>query len=380
MSSNKEQNIYRNLMRNFFQFQTDTLLCVHEDIIAGTIDKRAIEELMSDLVQTENQEIPVQKFFSGEDALEALVHRGILVNNQKAIPAVDNNGIFIALWSKAEILKHITSNAPDVKKDSDYESLPKIPEKTNKVDPVKPEIRVQISSAQKNNEIKKTQQILNSSSAETTSTHFPDSDYVSIKTLETLPIPMLAVDTRGEVLFYNQDWINLQQREKNSLGVKTLMRTSRDLMAKMAFDGNLEIDSVLHIPGAPEGYSLQMKSILGDNEPVARAIGYLFWIEHNPSQNSSGKKPEREKSSQTKIHPENDPADEPRKDYMGKTLIELLEMEEKKIIRWAMDEADQNQSNAAMLLGIPRQTFSYRYHKLFDLKSTDTKSRKNRRE
>jgi DNA-binding protein Fis len=399
-----EVNVYRNLMRVFFQYQTDTLLCVRDKIVIGTIDKRGIEELMSDLSHVKTaQEIPVNKITTQEQTLEALLYRGIMVNDQKIIPVVDNKGNFVALWSKTEILTTTlqfanlatpgfdktreTSHAQKEAFNAEQNLTPEgrfakefIKEnfKAAVVAPVKPEVRFKISSSLENNVRSQAEK-----HSESKNINHHDSDYVSIKTLEALPIPMLAVDTKGEVLFYNQDWVSLQQQNKEILGVKKLMNVSRDIMAKMAFDGDLEIDSILKLPNAPGGYSLQMKSIQGDHETPVRVIGYIFWAEHRYSEN-----PDLPKTGAAKIASENAlPVEtkidenlktfEHRQSYTGKTLIELLEIEEKKIIRWAMDETGHNQSNAAMLLGIPRQTFSYRYHKLFDEKPSGKSSTKS---
>ncbi|MDH4262885.1 MAG: hypothetical protein OEV78_07575 [Spirochaetia bacterium] len=374
-----EADVYRTLMRFFFQYQTDILLCVQDKIIVGTINKRIIEELMSDLSHAKtSQEIPIHNISSQDETLEALFHHGVMVNNQKVLPVVDKTGNFIALWSKSEILgsslQNQNLNSIDRAKEkdqvkTDLQSKDFMPAE---VAPIKPEVRFRISNTLENNV--KTQA---NKHPEETSSHY-DTDYVSIKTLEALPIPMLAVDTKGEVLFYNQDWVNLQQHNKDILGVKSLMRVTRDLMAKMAFDGNLEIDSILNLPASPEGYSLKMKSILGDHDEYRRVIGYIFWIENMAAQNSSvnetkeaiSKTPGKTNISKNQFN------EESNKSYMGKTLIDLLEIEEKKIMQWAMEESGHNKSNAAMLLGIPRQTFSYRFHKLFDEKPSNKSSGK----
>jgi|GEM_PF-2281792 len=386
-----EAGVFRNLMRTFFQYQADALLCVQQSQIVGVIHKRVIEELMSDLSHADTiREIPMHMIHSRDEAHELFLRHGIEVNERKVLPVVDTGGIFTALWTKKEILQ--TSIAghengedadPVTEKTLAEEKFTKelVDEilKPATVAPVKPEIRFQIATALENN-VKNIARdnspeksgFEKSSNVNEKNSRFHDADYVSIKTLEALPIPMLALDTRGEVLFYNQDWVKLQQQNRETLGVKRLMRVTRDIMAKMAFDGNLEIDSVLNLPDSPPGYLLQMKSILGDDEPRARVIGYIFWIEHASRPAPPGHTPQATADAPQK---KKSPA-QTGPDYSGKTLVELLEAEEKKIIQWAMEHTGHNQSNAAMLLGIPRQTFSYRYHRLFDEKPSGKSSGK----
>ena len=51
--------------------------------------------------------------------------------------------------------------------------------------------------------------------------------------------------------------------------------------------------------------------------------------------------------------------------FLGRTLPDIVSQEEKRAILWALEQAGGNRSNAAMLLGIPRQTFSYKMQKYF---------------
>ncbi len=59
----------------------------------------------------------------------------------------------------------------------------------------------------------------------------------------------------------------------------------------------------------------------------------------------------------------------PNTEFSGRTLPEILAAEEARAMAWAMREANENQSDAALLLGIPRQTFNYRYRKLMRMQN-----------
>jgi DNA-binding NtrC family response regulator len=58
------------------------------------------------------------------------------------------------------------------------------------------------------------------------------------------------------------------------------------------------------------------------------------------------------------------PADAPADPQGPVQLDEVLEQTERKLLAWALDQAQGNQSEAAALLGIPRTTFQYRCRRL----------------
>ena len=113
-----------------------------------------------------------------------------------------------------------------------------------------------------------------------------------------------------------------------------------------AMEGGLEHDETIDIRGILRSRVIKVRPIRPDSEDVMPA-GYLFWLEPAPLDNHQY--PGTEKNAAT---------------YSGRTLPEILEDEERRALIWAMEQAGGNQSNAAMLLGIPRQTFSYKWKKL----------------
>ncbi|MDH4199536.1 MAG: hypothetical protein OEV66_04065 [Spirochaetia bacterium] len=368
ISVTMENNPYRALMRIFFQFQASAVLYLEENTIAGIIEKKTIEELMSDLSQSRiNMSLPVKRFSSSGESIEALISQGAMLENQQAIPVVDHNINYVGLWTRADILKSISSTNIHPKSADLSENMPeksKVKDDAKKeenLEQPRPEVKISTMAESNSNSANKIREA-NAEKDNSEDEILIDSNYITIKTLEALPIPMVALDTRGEVLFYNKDWVNLQKKFKDSLGVSGLMRISRDLMAKLAFEGILQIDSVLELPGSPKGYQIKMKSILGDAKNQSKVFGYVFWAEIVPEQSAHpGAIGTKHASFDTEKH-------SPDIEYSGKTLVELLHDEERKIMQWAMAQTGDNQSNAAMLLGIPRQTFSYRYHKLFSKK------------
>lgn len=447
-----ENNPLRVLLRVFFQYQTSVLLYLENHYIAGVVEKKTAEEIMSDLSDVrQTSSIPFKKMTNEEELLNLFYRYAIEKDHQKVMPVVDQSAHFVGLWNKSEILQSLPQPAkagkvsvPNVSvsgvsgpgisftekpekqagvafaespvevpvevKETEKKPRPEVQVKVNpdplsqdhrnndrSADSLKPDAK-SASSAESSRADSKRADQKNISAAGLEQTENPPEDeneeYIIVKTLEALPIPMLAVNTKGEVLFYNQDWVNLQKKNKNHLGVKNIMNITRDLMAKMAFDGSLEIDSVLSIPNPPQGYRISMRSILSEPVKISQVMGYVFWAEQEPEfivpenapQNTlentigSNRESNREKDNGSVQSTSHEAVSEAalesvqdingEKSYSGKTLIDLLQEEEKKIMAWAMQETGGNQTNAAMLLGIPRQTFSYRYHKLFDSKMT----------
>lgn len=185
---------------------------------------------------------------------------------------------------------------------------------------------------------------------------------LGLLTIEALAIPLLAVDNNAEQLFVNYDWLELEKKHGNLLEAGYLHRTVRELMADKAIAGTLSATETFELNKIVPGYTIKVRTIRNFDESekkIPKALGYLFWIE------KKFELPERkqEKENSFMFNPSTG-----KKNYNGKTLPQVIEEEEKRVIQWAMEQADGNQSNAAMLVGIPRQTFSYKYNKYFKKK------------
>ena len=165
-------------------------------------------------------------------------------------------------------------------------------------------------------------------------------------TLEALSIPLIALDMDGDDLFFNDEWVKLRSRYPGKIENIILLTTAKEKMMMRAMEGGLEHDETIDIRGILRSRVIKVRPIRPDSEDVMPA-GYLFWLEPAPLDNHQY--PGTEKNAAT---------------YSGRTLPEILEDEERRALIWAMEQAGGNQSNAAMLLGIPRQTFSYKWKKL----------------
>lgn len=170
---------------------------------------------------------------------------------------------------------------------------------------------------------------------------------LAINTLAALDLPLMACDGNGTEIFHNRAYAEIRLREGIHLKSDDLVVRAKDAITEVALKGDLDIDKAVRLKSAPRGYEIFCKAIRNFEDPAARAVGYLFWL-----------------TAHTATNPALYAAEAAEGNYAGKTLPDILAAEEAKAMAWAMREANGNQSDAALLLGIPRQTFNYRYRRL----------------
>ncbi|MCS6971429.1 MAG: hypothetical protein NZL89_00250 [Leptospiraceae bacterium] len=176
---------------------------------------------------------------------------------------------------------------------------------------------------------------------------------LAINTLAALELPLLACDGSGTELFHNKPFSELRRRFPASLVAADLLNHAKDAIAEAALKGELDIEKAVILRERIPGYRIYCKAIRDYDDPGAKAQGYIFWFEQLPLPAKLELRDE--------IPPEDDTMG---RRFAGKTLPDILAEEESRAMAWAMREANGNQSDAALLLGIPRQTFNYRYRKL----------------
>lgn len=181
---------------------------------------------------------------------------------------------------------------------------------------------------------------------------------MAINTLAALDIPLLACYGNGGEIFHNRPFQDIRMRDAHAVKSDELVRRAKDAIADSALKGELDIEKPVRLRQGPRGYDCFCKAIRDFDNPAAKAIGYIFWF--------------RERTPEPFLAAGNAPGDSTplysaspgTAGFAGKTLPEILAAEEARAMAWAMSEANGNQSDAALLLGIPRQTFNYRYRKL----------------
>lgn len=172
---------------------------------------------------------------------------------------------------------------------------------------------------------------------------------LAINTLAALELPLMACDGSGLQLFHNRAFGELRRRFAASLDSGELVKKAKDAIADSALKGDLDIDRPVRLRAHLSGQAVFCKAIRDFDNPAARAQGYIFWLEPVAAPASLA----ADFSAGTDGN-----------GFAGRTLPEILAAEESRAMAWAMREANGNQSDAALLLGIPRQTFNYRFRKL----------------
>jgi len=355
----------------------------------GLVKKEDVESMMSDITHLNpDTKIPYTGCTEVEPVLEVHQKYGIIKDQKKVLPVVNDTGEINEFWTQSQIVQ-IWNRLPSIKNWSPAQIQIKKKQDQLPLEPdyYKADIHNQEPAALRDLKEKlkgiTVRQNLNdpvkinikNSTTDPEKDHLSD-NIIATVALETLPIPMMALDTKGSLLFYNQEWkdIELQNPEFNH---QVIMNRARDIMAKLAFEGKLSKDSVIKLESKSHNLMTEMKSLQKYSQGKSQVFGYLFWI--IPQSTERLNAPIVQPHSQPKkIKPADHHLTE-IEDYYGKTLRDILLEKEKKVLLWAMKESDGNQTNAAMLAGIPRQTFAYRYNKLIakeNLKTTRRKSEK----
>ncbi|MES0489235.1 MAG: helix-turn-helix domain-containing protein [Leptospirales bacterium] len=361
-----EKEPLQQLLRTFFRYEVSLILLFNEKkSIEGAFFKSDIESLMSDLESVQLAEAPPLRELSDlESLLELFQQYGVLQDNIRVLPAVDfffevqgllGRREIIDAWGELEEAEQLIEFEPSRKKPSFSEpvDIKKIITKTPK-----PKIIISQAGSEPSPQVEKVFQGFQTS--------LDANPNLSLLALEALPLPMLAVDLKGKTLFFNNDWDSFRVKYPH-LETLDLMDKAKDKMARMAFEGDLTIQSTLEFSDFVPRAILKMRSLLDERGSRPTVIGYLFWIDRDQAtskllaNSSSPEETEKPVSSQVLLSAQ----PEHRTGYSGKSLNDILADEEKKALSWAITEADGNQTSAAALLGLPRQTFAYRYKKYF---------------
>lgn len=186
---------------------------------------------------------------------------------------------------------------------------------------------------------------------------------MAINTLAALDIPLLACHGSGTEIFHNRAFQDIRLRDAIHLKSEDLVLRAKDAIAESALKGELDIDKAVKLKQAPRGYACYCKAIRDYENPASRAFGYIFWLV--PATPVPAKTTALYSTAEGSA------------EFTGKTLPEILAAEEARAMAWAMSEANGNQSDAALLLGIPRQTFNYRYRKLTRTRATGNRQIKD---
>jgi len=314
------------------EHKTDTLVVVERGRIVGELGKLGIIEALAE-TRPEGHHLAITPPPSVDELLKRLDASGL-----SGLATVTQNFEFNAIWSRAEILQ-AHGKIPQVKVWAPAPPAPPPPQsqegekdvpqiKINRVEAVVSKVETRPVAENLHREMERGR--------------------LAINTLAALDVPLMACDGSGTELFHNRAWAEIRLRESIHMKSDELVVKAKDAITESAMSGDLDIDKAIAMKQAPRGFTLYCKAIRDFENPAARAVGYIFWLVSAPV---GALAPTGALTS-----------------YSQKTLPDILAAEEARAMAWAMQEANNNQSDAALLLGIPRQTFNYRYRKLMRAK------------
>lgn len=384
------------LMRIFIEHKAEILPVVERGRIIGQIDRLSIMEALSE-IRPEGCLLAIKAAESTEDLL-----RRLDASEAEGLPTVNRAFEFNALWGRAEILQ-AQGKIPQVKIWQPEPATPEIAGTARKAaNPMteSPTVsneaatnlsglaRLSVREAQLDTSAEREKPAVSAQGethptitivrevptpavrpAESAAAEQADPESVNLRapaekfhrelergrlainTLAALELPLMACDGKGSELFHNRAFSGLRRRFASLLDSAELVRKAKDAIADSALKGNLDIDRPVKLRANVQGYTIFCKGIRDYDNPTARSQGYIFWIE-----------PVAAPASITADWSAG--SSEGSSGFAGRTLPEILAAEERRAMAWAMREANGNQSDAALLLGIPRQTFNYRFRKL----------------
>ncbi len=364
------------ILRFFYRYSTDMLILFQSGKILGYLLKGDVEEILSDLSisQASMDEIPHKPFSGTTELIHLFEKYAVEVEGKKVVPSLNSRMEFSSLWELGDLIKSFEA-VPSVKEWKPPLASERFQSRIGTVESPSPQERIleiSVDTSYRNWKMEKNPHHVESTISEKkllqeekipeSADNLPE-DFernVSIYTLEALPVPMLAVTKKGDIIFQNQEWKNLFDVLKSRYSIRGLLEKSKDEMARMAYEGTFDRESIVPV--------LTMKEHIINCRPIisatlGRSYGYLFWMEKRSPVSGKDHSPEHKNPLPMDSGKEDSPPQ--AKKYLGFTLNEILEEEERKVLLWAFEEASGNFSNAAMLLGIPRQTFTYRYNKYF---------------
>jgi hypothetical protein len=368
-------DVLHRLMRTFMEYKTDVLPVVERGRIVGQIDRLTLIEALSE-IKAEGAYLAMKPAESSEDLLRRLDE-----NHSDGIATVNRQLEFNAVWGRAEILqaqgkipqvKIWTPPASSTERDTEVtneDDTPKSIHVAKQID--SPNISDVTSGAPAFTIVRESPPSFSPVTApaaqpakaappparndRAVSEHLHreiERGRLAINTLAALDLPLMACDGAGNEMFHNRAFADIRLREAAHLSSTDLIQRAKDAITESAIKGELDIERAVTLKAGPRGYHVYCKAIRDYDNPTSRAVGYIFWL--------LAKEPARFTETDAALYtPSAGTAD-----YAGKTLPDILNAEEARVLSWAMREANGNQSDAALLLNIPRQTFNYRYRKL----------------
>ncbi|MCS6984650.1 MAG: hypothetical protein NZM25_05955 [Leptospiraceae bacterium] len=358
------------LLGVFFSHGVQAALKLLQGKIEGVVFRQDLVRNLSDIALADSSHVPVEPIQDVENLLQVLERYGLIKDGQKVLPVLNTTFELEQFWGRADIVRaceavprisawqvprlersrlEVKSSPEDVALKSQLLSEGKR-QLEIKIERRRPELtHAPPMASSRDGESEKDQRTEMVGSLIQDDAHRSklserlrqevEIGKLAVWALETLPYPILAVDFQGKELFHNKEWEALQLKNVSPVAPGDVYEAAKKVISRRAVEGRLEAGDVMEIPNFLAKHRIFFRAM----RARSRVLGYLFWVLPEKEEPYIGRE-----------------IQEKQEDFLGKTLPEILAEVEKKALLWAYEQADGNKSNAAMLLGIPRQTYGYR--------------------
>ena len=225
-------NIAKDIIKTFFKYSTAILFVSHNNKVTSYIKKIDINQILSDIETSKKEEaIPLHPINSLENILEMYEKYAQKKDDKFIIPVLNIHYEFIGLWSRTDMIQNYQQ-----KESLSHDTSPQAEEQS----------------------LNKEKFILN--------------------IMEMLPIPMLALDTKGGIIFYNMDWETFQKKitlpKKSEPLLAVFFKEAKKLIGKETINKKIKKKTYYHFLFKKKVVFVRL---IINNEFVT-PIGYLFWV------------------------------------------------------------------------------------------------------
>ena len=168
--------------------------------------------------------------------------------------------------------------------------------------------------------------------------------------LETLPIPMLALDSNGGLLFANEDWLVLIDSLKKKIKPGDILEMIQDKVVETVMDGTSFLKPIF-LNQLEEKSFMYFKPIQKNKEDI-KIVGYLLWCIEKSKMTTKDMVEELFREFVQSNH------------HIKNVLGGFLDTIEQQTLQLALEKTKQKTKSASQLLGISDKSLYYRLSKL----------------
>ena len=295
------------LFRSFFQLKVNALFLIENKQIKGILYKNHFVEMFSNLeegIQNFNLAENINSISNLDTLLSLFQEYSISINDKNVVGVIDASLDTLTHWERSEVIAAFDSTKYE---NPTVEASTVIPPESTLISQ---DVLIQYQLA--------------------------------VMALETFPMAILAIDTNGKSLFFNEEWLFFKKRFPQYLQTQVILKRAKELMIEYALHESINLSDIFTLHNTiPIDKCLYMKFIRSQG----KTIGYLFWFARDKMETIDIQQPSIEESSLS--------------------LEQILTNKEKEILLSTLAKCNGDQRLAAQSLQITYKLFSNKYNKLF---------------